>query len=230
MTKVEELPPLPPDYILALGLPWMARRMVGHAESYGEGVLATVVDLLKFVYRCGGLPWVDPREVKEPAPDPNAEQVATYRRWLIPVLREVARGWCEAGPGIIKAMFDDTRVEELTIDGYTILGYDKDGYDKFGFDSGGKHRDGRLRSSGMNAAKEREDGRSGVPQAQIFDRKGLNQSGFDKDGYDEEGYDERGYNKQDKDRWGNLRSDVEPLPWQDVVAYYDQLRASRQPT
>lgn len=219
MTKIEELPELPPKELLEAGLPWTSQRMVRQAEPYGEQIVGTVIDLLKFLYQCAGVLWVDPRDQREEVPAPK--QLFEYRRWLVPTIREMATAnhWCMAAPDITRNMFQETGVDIYAIDGYDIIGFNKDGFDKFGFDSAGRHRDGRMRSSGLNVAKEMaERGEAGEP---LFSRStGLNESGYDAEGYDVEGYDEKGYNKEGLDRWGNKRSDVEPLHWRRVVNKY----------
>lgn len=216
MTTVNDLPPLPSVETASAVLPWTARRMVAQAEPLGEGIVATVIDLLKFLFKCAGVTWVNPREAALTNPTP--EQIAECRRWHVPIIREMATAnqWCMAAPDITRSMFQDTGHDPYIIDGLDIMGFGPDRYDRFGFDETGRHRDGRMRSSGPDLAREKAD-REGKPRVY---NNGRNASGYDPAGYDPAGYDEKGYNAAGVDRWNNKREDVEPLTWQEILAHY----------
>lgn len=224
MTTIEELPSIPQKEILVLGLPWQSRRMMTRAQASEvntEVVVETVLGLMMFLYQCAGLEWVDPREMKEEPAEPDPKQIAEYRRWSIPLIREVATmaKFCDIGPDIAQKMFGETGVDPYAIDGYDIMGFDREGFDKFGFNSAGQHRDGRMKSSGFNVVKELADREAG--EEPVYSRgTGLNESGYDAEGYDADGYDEKGYDKQEVDRWGNSKSAVEPLHWRKIVNKY----------
>lgn len=232
MTRVEDLPDLPSRETLAAGLPWTAQRMSRQAEPFGEGIHATVIALLQFLYQCAGMEWADPREAKEQAPEPK--DLMAYRRWLIPMVREMAtaNSWCFAAPDITRAMFQETGVDVYEVDGFDILGLDREGYNRYGFDTTGKHRDGRMRSSGLNVVQEkyeREDGEEPVYVRPAPGEVALNESGYDVEGFDKEGFDEKGYNREGLDRWGNRQSDVEPLHWRRIVNKYQPSFPAEKP-